>query len=120
MKHILTLLLQGWSDIGYSFLVGGDGNVYEGRGWSYVGAHTQNYNSKSFAASMIGSFESSLPNSKALSGELTYPAFDWYARSVFSFKIHSEAINMFENTTIVLILKHVLSYVSTHVSSTVP
>lgn len=57
---------NGWSDIGYSFLVGGDGNVYEGRGWSYVGAHTQNYNSKAFAASMIGSFMTSLPTAQAL------------------------------------------------------
>ena len=30
---------NGWSDIGYSFLVGEDGNIYEGRGWSKVGAH---------------------------------------------------------------------------------
>ncbi|XP_052805656.1 peptidoglycan-recognition protein SC2-like [Mya arenaria] len=57
---------NGWSDIGYSFLVGEDGNVYEGRGWSYVGAHTQNYNSIAFAASMIGSYDSHLPNAKAL------------------------------------------------------
>lgn len=29
-----------WDDIAYSFVVGGDGNVYEGRGWSTVGAHS--------------------------------------------------------------------------------
>ncbi|KAL4236846.1 hypothetical protein ACF0H5_005232 [Mactra antiquata] len=57
---------RGWSDIGYSFLVGEDGNVYEGRGWSHVGAHTAGYNSRSFAASMIGSYMNHLPNSKAL------------------------------------------------------
>ncbi|KAH3691048.1 peptidoglycan-recognition protein SC2-like [Dreissena polymorpha] len=57
---------NGWSDIGYSFLVGEDGNVYEGRGWGYVGAHTEQYNSKGFAASMIGSFDSHVPNDKAL------------------------------------------------------
>lgn len=34
---------RGWDDIGYSFLVGQDGNVYEGRGWHHVGAHTQGY-----------------------------------------------------------------------------
>jgi peptidoglycan recognition protein len=32
-------LIQGWSDIGYNFIVGEDGNVYEGRGWTKVGAH---------------------------------------------------------------------------------
>jgi N-acetylmuramoyl-L-alanine amidase len=30
-----------WSDIGYNFLVGGDGNVYDGRGWDQEGAHTK-------------------------------------------------------------------------------
>jgi len=29
-----------WMDLGYSFLVGGDGKVYEGRGWNHQGAHT--------------------------------------------------------------------------------
>jgi hypothetical protein len=29
-----------YCDIGYSFLIGGDGNVYEGRGWDRVGSHT--------------------------------------------------------------------------------
>lgn len=57
---------KGWSDIGYSFLVGGDGRIYEGRGWNTVGAHTLNYNSISLAASFIGSFMSSTPTASAL------------------------------------------------------
>ncbi|XP_035785870.1 peptidoglycan-recognition protein LE-like isoform X4 [Anopheles albimanus] len=32
---------QGFADIGYNFLVGGDGQVYEGRGWNKQGAHTK-------------------------------------------------------------------------------
>uniref|UniRef100_A0A8C4WFL9 Peptidoglycan-recognition protein n=1 Tax=Gopherus evgoodei TaxID=1825980 RepID=A0A8C4WFL9_9SAUR len=28
---------NGWADIGYNFLIGEDGRVYEGRGWSTVG-----------------------------------------------------------------------------------
>ncbi|KAH3706465.1 peptidoglycan-recognition protein SC2-like [Dreissena polymorpha] len=57
-----------YDDIGYSFLVGDDGNVYEGRGWENVGAHTQahNNNKKSFGAAMIGNFNAKLPNTKAL------------------------------------------------------
>ena len=39
---------KGWSDIGYSFLIGGDGRVYEGRGWGRVGAHTYGYNSRAY------------------------------------------------------------------------
>jgi len=29
-----------WDDIGYNFLIGGDGAIYEGRGWDKQGAHT--------------------------------------------------------------------------------
>jgi N-acetylmuramoyl-L-alanine amidase len=56
----------GWSDIGYNFLVGEDGNAYEGRGWDRVGAHASNYNSVSLGISVIGSFSSKLPNDAAL------------------------------------------------------
>jgi N-acetylmuramoyl-L-alanine amidase. len=45
-----------WNDIGYNFVVGEDGNVYEGRGWGYVGAHAPNYNSRSIGICIIGDF----------------------------------------------------------------
>nr|AAR92030.1 peptidoglycan recognition protein [Argopecten irradians] len=54
-----------WSDIGYSFLIGGDGQVYEGRGWGVVGAHTYNYNRRGYAVSFIGNFETTLPSTRA-------------------------------------------------------
>jgi hypothetical protein len=38
------------------FLVGGDGNVYEGRGWHQVGAHTYGFNKRSIGIAMIGEF----------------------------------------------------------------
>ena len=44
--HLYMLFVSGWWDIGYSFIVGEDGNVYEGRGWDMVGAHTKGYNSR--------------------------------------------------------------------------
>lgn len=52
---------NGWSDIGYSFLIGGDGNIYEGRGWNVLGAHTQGYNSVGYGVCFIGSFTDVLP-----------------------------------------------------------
>ncbi|CAC5407394.1 PGRP [Mytilus coruscus] len=55
-----------WADIGYSFLVGEDGKIYEGRGWDQVGAHTLGYNSRGLAASFMGNFETHAPNSAAL------------------------------------------------------
>uniref|UniRef100_A0A674J9X9 Peptidoglycan-recognition protein n=1 Tax=Terrapene triunguis TaxID=2587831 RepID=A0A674J9X9_9SAUR len=57
---------QRWSDIGYNFLIGEDGNVYEGRGWSTMGAHAKNWNSKSLGFSFLGSFTSRVPNNAAL------------------------------------------------------
>ena len=52
---------NGWADIGYNFLVGGDGLVYEGRGWGRQGAHSPGYNSRSVGVSFIGTFSTALP-----------------------------------------------------------
>nr|WVH45108.1 PGRP-S3 [Archivesica marissinica] len=57
---------HGWSDIGYSFVVGEDGNIYEARGWDSVGAHTRGYNTVGLAICVIGDFTHSLPNAAAL------------------------------------------------------
>ncbi|KAL8613357.1 hypothetical protein ACOMHN_052596 [Nucella lapillus] len=57
---------HGWSDIGYNFLVGEDGNAYEARGWNEQGAHTKGYNSNGIAICFIGNFMDHLPNAKAL------------------------------------------------------
>ncbi|XP_076072397.1 peptidoglycan-recognition protein SC2-like [Mytilus galloprovincialis] len=56
----------GYDDIGYSFLVGDDGKIYEGRGWGRVGSHTKGYNSKGFGISFIGNFMTLEPNTVAL------------------------------------------------------
>ncbi|XP_078518042.1 peptidoglycan recognition protein 1-like [Lissotriton helveticus] len=55
-----------WCDIGYSFLVGEDGNVYEGRGWNKVGAHAPSMNSRSIGISVMGNFMNRNPNQAAL------------------------------------------------------
>ena len=57
--------LSGWSDIGYNWLIGEDGRVYEGRGWTTVGAHAPNYNSLSTGISFMGSYMDMLPNTAA-------------------------------------------------------
>lgn len=44
---------RGWADIGYSFLVDDEGNIYEGRGWGVAGGHTNGWNSKSHAVCAI-------------------------------------------------------------------
>jgi N-acetylmuramoyl-L-alanine amidase len=58
---------SGWWDIGYNFLIGGDGNVYEGRGWKGQGAHTYGYNDKSLGITFIGLFRGSrLPTKRQM------------------------------------------------------
>jgi hypothetical protein len=58
---------QGWSDIGYNFLVDRFGRIWEGRYGGVdrpvVGAHTLGYNDNAFAMSAIGNFETARPRS---------------------------------------------------------
>ncbi|XP_064642227.1 peptidoglycan recognition protein-like [Lineus longissimus] len=57
--------LDNFDDIGYNFLVGGDGTIYEGRGWQRIGAHARGYNSRSIGIAFIGTFSGSSPTVSA-------------------------------------------------------
>lgn len=57
---------RGFDDIGYNFLVGGDGAVYIGRGWDKQGAHTLHYNEKSICIAFIGNFNEYEPTEEQL------------------------------------------------------
>ncbi|XP_040270649.1 N-acetylmuramoyl-L-alanine amidase isoform X1 [Bufo bufo] len=70
---------RGWDDIGYSFVVGSDGYLYEGRGWHWVGAHTKGYNSVGYGISFIGDFTSSVPDTRIL--KLVKDFLKWAVRS---------------------------------------
>uniref|UniRef100_A0A1A9WJ21 Peptidoglycan-recognition protein n=1 Tax=Glossina brevipalpis TaxID=37001 RepID=A0A1A9WJ21_9MUSC len=59
-------LQRGWNDIGYSFAIGGDGNIYVGRGFNVVGAHAPKYNDKSVGICLIGDWRTELPTDKML------------------------------------------------------
>lgn len=45
---------NGWSDVGYNFLVDKSGRVYEGRGWLVVGAHAAPHNTTHIGVCFIG------------------------------------------------------------------
>ncbi|XP_054015846.1 peptidoglycan-recognition protein SC2-like [Hylaeus anthracinus] len=69
---------RGWLDIGYNFVIGEDGNAYEGRGWDFVGAHAPPYNNQSIGICVIGDFSDFLPNNtalKTLNGLIDYGVF---------------------------------------------
>ncbi|CAL8105802.1 unnamed protein product [Calicophoron daubneyi] len=55
-----------WDDIGYSFLIDGDGVVFQGRGWGVVGAHTKGYNSQGYGIAILGNFATASPSAEAL------------------------------------------------------
>lgn len=57
---------HNWNDIGYNFLIGCDGTIYEGRGWGVEGAHTFGYNNKSIGVAFIGCFINKKPTEEAL------------------------------------------------------
>nr|XP_021332584.1 peptidoglycan recognition protein 2 isoform X1 [Danio rerio]ABF50497.1 peptidoglycan recognition protein long [Danio rerio] len=52
----------GWYDIGYSFVVGSDGYIYEGRGWMSQGAHTKGRNNVGYGVAFIGDYSGRLPS----------------------------------------------------------
>ncbi|KAI5646585.1 n-acetylmuramoyl-L-alanine amidase domain-containing protein [Phthorimaea operculella] len=55
-----------YPDIGYNFLIGSNGKVYEGKGWLHAGAHTYGYNKKSIAITFIGNFNVDTPTEASL------------------------------------------------------
>lgn len=48
---------RGWDDIGYHFVIGPNGWIYEGRAPRCVGAHVRRHNEGSVGISLIGNFE---------------------------------------------------------------
>ena len=44
---------RGWVDIGYHFLVGENGKVYQGRGWNRQGAHSTGWNDDAYGKNFI-------------------------------------------------------------------
>nr|XP_003478963.3 peptidoglycan recognition protein 3 isoform X1 [Cavia porcellus] len=57
---------QDFCDIGYHFLVGEDGGVYEGLGWYSQGSHTYGYNDIALGIAFMGNFVEKPPNAVAL------------------------------------------------------
>lgn len=63
--HAVT---QAWGDIGYNFIIDGNGRVYEGRygGPGVVGAHAAGFNSGTVGVSLLGNFAAAPPTEAAL------------------------------------------------------
>ncbi|KAH0515190.1 Peptidoglycan recognition protein 3 [Microtus ochrogaster] len=58
---------KGWCDVAFNFLVGDDGNVYEGVGWHVRGLHAPGYSNVSLGIAFFGSKIGNSPTPDALS-----------------------------------------------------
>jgi LysM repeat protein len=56
-----------WCAIGYHYLVGKDGRVYEGRPTTLQGAHVLSENENNVGISMIGDYDKKMPSARQLS-----------------------------------------------------
>lgn len=63
--HIFT---NGWSDIGYNYLIDPNGVIYEGRsgGDNVMGAHFSGVNGGTMGVSMLGTYTSIVPTDRAM------------------------------------------------------
>ena len=63
---------NGWSDIGYNFLVDRFGTIYEGRYGGMtkpvIGAHAGGFNTETFGVSLLGTFNSASPSADMRTG----------------------------------------------------
>ncbi|MEZ0538564.1 N-acetylmuramoyl-L-alanine amidase [Fibrella arboris] len=71
--YLLHTLSNGWNDIGYNFLIGRDGVIYEGRdgqgmmdGDNVLGAHFCAQNSGTMGICLLGNFNEAQPGSSAI------------------------------------------------------
>lgn len=57
---------NGWSDLGYNYVIMPSGRVYEGRGYGIRGAHTMNNNRQTIGVSFAGNYEAKRPTRRSL------------------------------------------------------
>jgi hypothetical protein len=56
---------NGWSDISYHFLIGGDNRIYAGRGWGRMGENVEGFSNQAINIGYIGRFNDAAPNAEA-------------------------------------------------------
>lgn len=57
---------QGWSDIGYNYVIMPSGRVYEARGYNVRGAHTAMHNTQTIGVSFAGNYDVQRPTKRSV------------------------------------------------------
>jgi N-acetylmuramoyl-L-alanine amidase len=78
--HVMQV---GWSDISDNFLVGGDGNVYEGRGYYYEGAYSKRYAYKSINVAFMGDYKRTAPTQLQLNALRNFLEFSVRTQKIY-------------------------------------
>jgi hypothetical protein len=78
---------RDWGDIGYNYLIDGNGTVYEGRagGDGVRGGHTLGYNRGSLGVAVLGCFQSTSSTCRQLNGGAVSPPSDKVIDSLIRF-----------------------------------
>lgn len=58
---------NGWDDIGYHFLIGREGQMFNGRKIETIGSHAIGHNSSSIGICLLGNFDKEMPQESQLS-----------------------------------------------------
>ena len=73
---------RGWSDIGYHYLVSGNGEIYEGRSKLFQGAHVESFNDGNIGVVVIGDF-----NLEIVTNQLKASLTDLLKKLIFEYKL---------------------------------
>ena len=89
---------MSFADVGYHFIVGQSGKVYEGRPYSSLGAHTFKLNEKNLGVAFLGCYDpKGCAKEKYRLCKVTDAMIDSAAR-VIAYVAHTEGFNIDKNT----------------------
>lgn len=64
--HDFQVDANGWPDISYHFLIGGDNRIYAGRGWGRQGQNVEGFSNQAINVGYIGRFTTDRPSAEQI------------------------------------------------------
>jgi len=99
--YLFHTIDRGWSDIGYNFLIGQDGTIFQGRSFGDAsletddirGAHFCGRNSGTMGICMLGNFNTAVPSDISISSLVQLAAWKLHKESLDPFDVFSHPAN---------------------------